>query len=325
MNVVSELIGRLSGHLSGHLWTVGPALLNRVAPPQEPASEPWSTIVDDVVRGSVRLTGRLSQREESSTLVVLVHGIGGRPQSGYCIGMARAVERAGFACLRLALRGADRQGEDFYHIGLTGDIGAALRSSELSSYRRVFLVGFSLGGSVCLRAAIDGVDPRIQAVAAICAPLDLQAAQHVIDSRSRWLYRRSMLNDLKEIYRAVARRQPVPTPVHLTETASTIWQWDAWTVVPRFGFASPEDYYRTAGVAGRLERLPVPALVVAGLRDPIVSPTIIHRAVAAAPSPLVEVRWVDAGGHVHFPSRLDMGLGGPLGIGGQIMQWLGRH
>ena len=49
---------------------------------------------------------------------------------------ARAAERAGFACLRLAKSGADRDGEDFYHAGLREDVEAAVASDALRRFSR---------------------------------------------------------------------------------------------------------------------------------------------------------------------------------------------
>jgi predicted alpha/beta-fold hydrolase len=271
--------------------------------------------------GRVRLSGLLSEAPGSETLVLLVHGLGGKPESSYCVNAACAVEQAGFACLRLALRGADRQGEDFYHAGLVEDVTATLRSPDLQRYGRVLLLGYSMGGTVCLGAALDRVDPRIAAVAAVCTPLDLGACQQFVDQPRGWVYRRYLLGNLKEVYRAVAQRRPVPTPVERAERARTIWEWDSLTVVPRWGFASVEDYYRRASFGPRLHRLEIPTLIVAGLRDPMVPVASVQGAVRGDSSAL-ELWWIDAGGHVYFPARLDLGQPGALGLAGQVLGWL---
>ena len=83
---------------------------------------------------------------------------------------AAAAEMAGLSCLRMNLRGSDRMGEDYYHGGLTVDLHAALASSEAQRYRRIYLLGYSLGGHVVLRLATEPADPRLVAVAAVCAP-----------------------------------------------------------------------------------------------------------------------------------------------------------
>lgn len=283
-------------------------------------------MVPDPRMGSVRLTGLLSERQPqgtSDTLVVVVHGIGGRPASDYCVDAAWAVARRDLDCLRLALRGADRQGEDFYHAGLVEDLVSALGDPTLARYRRVLLVGYSLGGTICLAAAARRLEPRIRAVAAICTPVDLRAGQQAIDEPARWVYRQYILRNLTQIYRAVARRRPasVPTPLARVERAATLREWDSLTVVPRFGFASVEDYYTRASVGSLLARMELPALLVVGGQDPLVPPATILRHARQA-SAAVETHTIHAGGHVYFPPDLDLGQAGPRGLDGQVMAWL---
>jgi uncharacterized protein len=265
--------------------------------------------------GRVLLTGLLEEAPGSRALLVVVHGLGGEPARAYCVAAALAARRAGVSCLRLALRGADRQGEDFYHGGLTDDPAAALRSPECAPYGQVALLGYSMGGHVALRAAVERIDPRLRAVAAICAPLDLLAAQQAIDDHRRWIYRRHVLAGLDEMYRAVAARHPerAPTPIWQVARARSIWERDALTVCPRFGFAGPADYYRRASVGPRLAELDLPALLVASLTDPMVPPQTLLPSLRGAP-PALEVRWLDRGGHVYFPAG--------LGLDDRVMSWL---
>ena len=93
------------------------------------------------------------------------------------------------------------------------------------------------------------------------------------------------------------------------------------TVVMRFGFRSVEDYYRRESVASRLHRLDVPSLIVASRHDPLVPVTTVEPALADA-SEALSVRWVEPGGHVYFPRRLDLGQPGGLGLERQVLRWL---
>src|SRR5262245_30035119 len=180
----------------------------RLAPP----AEPWSVVAADPQLGSVRLRGLLRERPGSDTCVLVVHGLGGTTATHYCVQAAQAVEAAGFSCLRLALRGADRDGEDFYHAGIAADLEAAVASPALRRYQRLLLIGYSLGGHVALRYALAPNDPRVRAVAAICAPLDLELGARHIDAPAAFIYRRHVLSGLNAVYAAVARNRPVPTP-----------------------------------------------------------------------------------------------------------------
>ena len=323
----------------------------RAIRPTPPApSEPWETVVDDPVVGPVRLTGRLQAPPGSRAIAVLVHGLGGCADSDYLVRMARAIDdRADLfgeplACLRLNLRGSDRQGEDYYHAGLTADLRGALASPALAGFETVYLVGYSMGGHVALRYGTEaesvdlpgepstsdgGIDPRVAAIAAVCAPLDLARSGRVMDQPGFWIYRRYLLSNLMEIYRAVAARRPVPAPVEAAARIRLFKDWDDRIVAPRHGFADAADYYVRASVGPRLERLSVPSLLVVAEDDPMVPASTVRPVLGGlgerARSAL-QVRWVPTGGHMAFPGEIDLGLeqthGAPNDLESQLLAWL---
>lgn len=324
--------------LGGHYWTlrpfIGRELLTqlRLAPPAiagtpargaAPAAQRWSGQVDDPRLGPLRLTGLLQVPSAASTLLLAVHGLGGSADSPYLEGAAVAAAAAGWACLRLNMRGADGSGEDFYHAALTADLHAALASPELAAFSDVCVIGYSLGGHLALRLASEPHDARVRAVAAVCSPLDLARGLLAIDSPRARPYRDYVLRRLKAAYVEVARRRPVPSPLEAVLRARSLREWDALTVVPRHGFASPEDYYARASVAGRLGGLRVPALLVNTEHDPMV-PAAVVRPALVAPAPLLDVRWLRRGGHVGFPADIDLGQDARRGLEPQVLSWLGR-
>ncbi len=312
----------------GHAWTFAPWIEAGLRPLPVPPSTPWSTMVQDEVAGTIRLTGALHQNAggASDTVVVVVHGMGGDIDSHYVQRAAIAAQARGVDCLRLNLRGADLSGQDFFHAGLTADLEAAIASEAVATYRRVLVMGYSLGGHQVLSLAASGADPRVTAAAAICAPLDLSRGADDIDTPARWLYRYHVLSALKVMMQAVARRGtlPLPTPLAELERISTIREWDDRLVAPRHGFASAADYYHQVSVGPRLGQLQIPTLLWGARHDPMV----LSRSVTAAltdPSPALELHWSDRGGHVGFPTDVTLGLDGPPGLEAQAITWLLTH
>lgn len=251
----------------------------------------------------------------------MVHGLGGSYDRAYCVQAAWAAQRAGLPCLRIGLRGADRSGDDFYHAGLIADLDAALNSPELAGYERLFVLGYSLGGHVTLRYAVESPQQRVAAVAAICAPLDLELAAQSIDSRASGIYRRHVLSGLNEIYGAVARLRNVPTPLSRVLKARTIREWDGLTVVPRYGFGSAENYYREMSAGPRLAGLRVPSLMVQSKHDPMVPPWTYEKHLAKASSKL-EFKALGQGGHVAFPRVRLHPHAQPGILEDQVLAWL---
>ncbi len=292
----------------GHLWTVAPLLRHRLRGPRFLEARPWETALEDLQVGTVRLSGWLREVPGSGEILVLVHGLGGGTESHYLGGGEAAAAAAGISSLRVNLRGSDRRGEDFYHAGLTADLHAALASEELRRYERIYGLGYSLGGHLALRLGAEAGDPRLAAVAAICAPLDLALSQREIDSTLRWPYRRYLLKGLLDVYAAVAARHPVPLPVEQARRIRTIREWDDRVVAPRHGFADAADYYARESVGPRLPDLRVPALLLASEWDPMVPAHTVRAALDALsrPAPRLEVRWIAAGGHDSFPRALEV-------------------
>jgi predicted alpha/beta-fold hydrolase len=278
-------------------------------------------MVKDPTMGQVRLTGLLSEIAGSETIILIVHGLSGNAMSPYCALAARAATQAGFSSLRLSLRGADYSGEDILHGGITQDLWAALAAPEIARYRRVLLLGYSVGGHVVLRAAVERLDARARAAAAVCPPLDLDRATIAFDHPALSPYRRHIFSGLNKAYAAAAARGRVNTPPGVVASARSCRERDSLTVVPRFGYRSAQDYYERESVAPRLHGLQIPSLVVAGRNDPIVPAETITPALADA-SGALSVTWVGAGGHVYFPQTLDLGQPGPRGLEHQVISWL---
>lgn len=306
--------------VTGHFYTVWPAARHALAPGRPPLAAPFSLHVQDPKAGDVRLDALYRRVPNAISLVVVLHGLGGRADSAYCSRAAAAAERLRVSCLRLWARGSDRRGEDLGHAGLTNDLHELLRHRSLREYRRIYLLGYSIGGHLALKLAVETEDPRVKAVAAVCPPLDLALSAAAFDERVPWPYRHHVLRGLKEIYSEIAWRRPVPTPVEEVERVRTIQDWDRLTVVPRHGFADVAEYYSTQSVAPTLGNLRRPALVVATEDDPMV-PADVIRGPLEAHARRLDVRWV-RGGHVGFPSGLDLGLPGPRGLENQVLGWL---
>jgi len=302
-----------------HLWTAIPRLRHSFRPIPAPPSRPWEGWVEDPQAGRVRLNGWFRQEPGGDEALLLVHGLGGSVDSHYMLQAARAAQTAGLPCLRLNLRGSDRQGEDYYHAGLTADVHAALAAPELAPYSRLYLLGYSLGGHVALSVAAEEGDPRLMAAAAVCSPVDLALSVLSIDAPSGWPYRRYVLHSLNQIYAGVAARRPVPYPVEKALRIPTIREWDDRIVAPRHGFLDAADYYARASVVQRLNRLRIPALLLNAEYDPMVSAATVRLGVS---SPRLTVRFLREGGHVAFPAWIDTGLAPGEGLEAQLFAWL---
>ncbi|MCA9323435.1 MAG: alpha/beta fold hydrolase, partial [Planctomycetes bacterium] len=194
----------------GHWQTIVPRILART-PRDLPVRRLWETSLVDERVGRVAVRGRYSEGSGGPGPCILLHGLGGSPDSPYVLDTQAALHAAGRSVLALALRGTLGPPDDFYHAGLTADLERAIEALAAETGRKVDVIGFSLGGHVALRLALDPPE-ALGRVVTVCAPLDLRACCQTLDRRRSWIYRRHVLSGLKAHYRALAERGPVPTP-----------------------------------------------------------------------------------------------------------------
>lgn len=321
---------------AGHGRTVANLVANLLWPPPAPPAEAWRGELEDPVTGRVEISGWLTRTGGARLLVVLVHGLGGNAESPYLCQAAQAAAGLGIDTLRLNLRGADPRAGDFYHAGLTAELHAAVADPVLAAYERIAVLGYSMGGHVALRFAAEVEEPRTAAVAAVCSPLHLGTVSAEFDRPSRTLYRSWVLRHLRRCFAELETSGArLPHSYEALRGARTFREWDRLTVAPRFGFASPEEYYARASAASVLDRLRVPCLLVASEIDPVITPRAIepflpaHAEVEAMPPDLTRAArrpvgddrpagftllWHPSAGHVAFPGRraLERGLFGWL-------------
>lgn len=311
--------------MNGHFWTIAGHLSKQLVSVRLAPSRYWTTTVPDDRFGRVRLSGRLSEFSGSSTLVLIVHGLGGSSQSPYMFHAAAAAHHLGLSSLRLDLRGADLRGEDFFHAGLGTDIAYAVRSPEVARYDRILLFGYSLGGHVCLSYATSFADARVKALVAVCSPLNLAPVSRAFDAPQMFTYRRHVLAGLQEMYRSVSRRRSgLPLPPDVASKITRIQDWDDRVVAPRYGFKDKEHYYQTASVASRLPQISMPTLLLSSPDDPMVPRAVVSPYWAGLPSH-VHVVEKSPGGHVSFPASFSLGEEPPPGLELQVIRWMMRE
>ncbi len=306
--------------VEGHFATLTPFLLRRFFPSLLPVATRWATTLQDADVGDVRISGLL-RPSDGDDLLIVVHGLGGSVQSGY-MGLAlRAADALGMSCLLLNVRGADHSGEDIPHAGLYADLVAAVGSPAFAGYKKIYVLGYSLGGHLALSYAVAGAEPRVKAVAALCAPLDLEASARAFDAPYVNLYRGHVLKGLGDIYAATHARRGGPIEVRAARSIRRIRDWDERIVAPRFGFTDAADYYNRVSVGPKLGALELPALYVGAYGDPMVPYETVRGQLEGASSAL-EVHWSRRGGHLGLPATLDLGFPGSRGLEAQVLAWL---
>src|SRR5579871_4973429 len=151
-------------------------------------------------------------KQNSSSLVIISHGLEGNAHRAYVKGMARAFATSGFDVLAWNYRGCGEEMNKtlrFYHSGATDDLHTVVNHARDRGYERIILLGFSLGGNLTLKYVGERtVDSSIAAAIAFSVPLDLYTSSIAISKPGNWIYSRRFLKSLKKKIRAKAAIMP---------------------------------------------------------------------------------------------------------------------
>ena len=270
-------------------------------------------------------------------LVVLLHGLAGGSDREGLRRMGLTLQRAGFAVLRLNMRGAGpgrALARGTYAAESNRDLGPALRQARALAAQLapggcpLLGMGISLGGTMLLNA-LSAAQPlpelppgqaALDGLVCISSPLDLVACSTQIERPrnrvyERWLLQRLVAQTLADPFGITALERAALEGQGPAGPLTSIRGFDAAITAPRWGYSSVEHYYRQASpLTPLLGERPVPlppTLIVHADDDPWVPAAATHR-LAAAALPGVEVLITARGGHNGFHARCDP----PRGAGG---------
>ena len=238
--------------------------------------------------------------------IIIWHGIEGSSEAVYMLATARKAFAAGFNVVRMNLRNCgdtEHLTPTLYHGGLTEDLRAVVAELiEHDQLKRVFVVGFSLGGNMVLKLAGeygDNPPPEILGVCAVSPSVDLHASAELILQRSNWLYHRDFLRRLKG---RIQRKQKLFPDRYDTSDIGAIRnlrEFDDRYTSRAHGFDGAADYYNRASSIRVVDRIRVPTLIIHGKDDPFI-PFAPLRDPRFAANPYILLIAPPQGGHVAF-------------------------
>lgn len=283
------------------------------------------------------LTKNLSQN-----LVLIVHGLEGSVESSYVKGVCEKALNIGFSVCRINLRNCGdtlHLARGLYNAGMSEDIVAvAADLKKRFGFEKIFLSGFSLGGNIVLKAAgeqglagtgqtvctgqtgeaadkawsaAENISTKpsklIDAVCAVCPPVELDQCVTTIERGENWLYEHGFLLSLKEKVRAKNRLFPGRYDVEILPSISSLRGFDNAFTAPDAGYADAAAYYFGASALRVVSAINIPALVVAAVDDPLV-PISSFAGKEITENANVTLLTPKNGGHVAFVSASDIYL-----------------
>lgn len=238
-------------------------------------------------------------------LVILIHGLTGDAESTYVRRSARTFLEAGFATLRLNLRGAGASRplcRQQYHSGRSEDLATVidrLQDRGGAASDGIALVGWSLGANMLLKGVAEyGTEKGVRGAVAISAPIDLMGTARHFTILRNTAYHRHLLAAMRAEMAGIPGGLTAQEQTRLAAARSVIAFDDAFTA-PRNGFADAADYYARNSASRFLARITVPTRVIDALDDPWI-PKAGYLAVDWDACPAVRATLTKHGGHVGF-------------------------
>jgi predicted alpha/beta-fold hydrolase len=266
-------------------------------------------------------------------LLVLFHGLEGSSASQYAVAFADFASSQGMACAVPHFRGCSGElnlAPRAYHSGDHVEVDWILaRLASEHPQRRLLAVGVSLGGNALMRWAGETVSGghRVQAVAAVCSPLDLAAGGHAIGKGfNRWVYTRMFLASMVPKALKKLEQHPGLYDRHALLSARDLHAFDNVFTAPLHGFRDTEDYWARASAKPLMQSIRLPALALNARNDPFVPHQSLPTASQVSRS--VTLWQPEQGGHVGFarPLRRLSGLPGHVrAMPEAVGRWLMRH
>ncbi len=309
----------------GHLQTLGGKYLRRPGP-LPLRRERWDTPDGDFLDLDF-----LEGLEDSSPLVLVLHGLEGFSRRPYVLSAMEALARQGLASVGLNFRscsGEPNRLPRLYHSGETEDAAFVLaRLRARWPGRPLGALGFSLGGNVLLKLLgerTDGGAGVLEGAAAISVPYDLSAGTRCLERGVPGrFYTRYFLRSLKGKVRA---KEALLRPLLDLDTvyrARTLRAFDDAATALLHGFRDAEEYYRESSSGQFLAGVAVPTLLLHALNDPFLPPAAVPTGPMDA-NPALTPLLTPTGGHVGFRSRASRN-GGPFWAEAEVAAFLACH
>ncbi len=243
----------------------------------------------------------------SRKLLVLSHGLEGKSDQAYILGMAKYFSQRGWNVCAWNYRscsGEINRLPRFYHSGDIDDLDFVIRHAlKVKNIEQVSLVGFSLGGNITLKYLGDrakSIPKEITSSCVFSVPCHLSSGARTIGEAVNKIYEQNFLFTMKK--KIIQKRrvgQLKELDLKKVLLAKNIIQFDNLVTGPLHGFLNAAHYYKECSSIFSLPKVRIPTKIVNALNDPILSPQCYpHEQVEN--NPLLELKTPVFGGHVGF-------------------------
>ena len=244
-------------------------------------------------------------RRSKEDIIILSHGLEGNSTRAYMKGMTRIFHKAGFTVLGWNYRGCGpnlNKTARLYHSGATDDLSTVVNYTIDQGYKRIFLIGFSLGGNLTLKYVGEdslSLPNEIKGAIAFSAPVNLSASGKRLAESDNRIYTDRFLRKLKKKVRLKNSQYPEAIKLEHLNSIHDLKTFDDHYTAPIHGFKDADDYYDKSSSNQFLKSIRIPTLLVNALNDPFL-PSECYPYDEAKANDFFSFEAPEHGGHVGF-------------------------
>ncbi len=212
-------------------------------------------------------------KNSNKNLVILLHGLEGSSSQHYVRSQADYFSRNNFDICAMNFRscsGEMNTTTNLYHSGETNDLGFLIEGIiESKEYKKIFLIGFSLGANVSLKYLGEKSRENINGCVAFSAPLDLKSCSYELASGFNKFYSLVFMSTLRKKLLHIQKVHKLSSLENIKpKNLKTFLDFDEYVTAPLHGFKSAEDYWSRSSSKQFLKDIKVPTLIVNAKNDP---------------------------------------------------------
>jgi len=211
-----------------------------------------------------------------SKLVILLPGLMGNYNSNYNRGFLPKIVAKKYDCCILNARSTTKPNKKAaaFHAAFYTDLIQLLAEIEKEkAYHSVYLIGFSMGGSIALNylcREANHISSLLKKAAIISAPLLIAPGATLLAKSKNKPYMAYMY---RKIRKAAQQKKDILLKegfdYEAIQKATTFKQIDTLFTAKAFGFKNAEAYWAFASVKPHLKKLKTPTLLINALDDPM--------------------------------------------------------
>jgi len=211
-----------------------------------------------------------------NTIVLVIHGLEGSSESSYVRRFTHSLNEEGYNVCAMNLRSCSGELNTLfsaYHSGKTDDVEAVIDYLYTTKkYNQIHIIGFSLGGNLCLKYMGEQHHPYIKSALAVSVPCDLRGSSIQMSQAKNKIYATGIMNSLKnKLKQKVALCPTMGIEMKDIQKIKSFHDFDNLYTAPFHGFKDADDYYEKNSSKYFIKNIKTPTLLINALDDPFLS------------------------------------------------------